>query len=47
MLNNLTVFDFETTGLDPVNDRVIEMAAVRVVDGEIVTGFHTDRKSVV
>jgi len=41
VLNNLTVFDFETTGLDPVNDRVIEMAAVRVVDGEIVTGFHT------
>ncbi|MGG3504716.1 3'-5' exonuclease [Paenibacillus lautus] len=41
MLNNLTVFDFETTGLDPVNDRVIEMAAVRVVDGEIVTGFHS------
>lgn len=40
MLSNLTVFDFETTGLDPVNDRVIEMAAIRVVNGEITTGFH-------
>ncbi|WP_110933780.1 3'-5' exonuclease [Paenibacillus bouchesdurhonensis] len=41
MLSNITVFDFETTGLDPVEERVIEMAAIRVVDGEIVTGFHT------
>ncbi|MDU5949440.1 MAG: 3'-5' exonuclease [Paenibacillus macerans] len=41
MLSNITVFDFETTGLDPVNERVIEMAAIRVVNGEITTGFHT------
>lgn len=33
------VFDFETTGLDPENDRVIEMAAIRVVDGEVVSEF--------
>lgn len=41
MLSDITVFDFETTGLDHQNDRVIEMAAIRVVNGNIVTGFHT------
>lgn len=41
MLNNVTVFDFETTGLDPANDRVIEMAAIRIRDGEIVSQFQT------
>ena len=30
-----TVIDFETTGLDPLHDEVIEYAAVRVHDGEI------------
>ena len=32
------VIDFETTGLDPVADEVVEFAAVRVEDGEI--GLH-------
>lgn len=41
MLDDKCVFDFETSGLDPVNDRVIEMAAIRVVKGKIVTGFNT------
>jgi DNA polymerase-3 subunit epsilon len=41
MLNDVTVFDFETTGLDPANDRVIEMAAIRCVNGEIVSQFQT------
>lgn len=41
MLNNVTVFDFETTGLDPANDRVIEMAAIRIRDGEVVSQFQT------
>lgn len=41
MLNSVTVFDFETTGLDPVNDRVIEMAAIRVVDGVTVSSFNS------
>ncbi|CAM4246929.1 3'-5' exonuclease [Paenibacillus alkaliterrae] len=36
-----TVFDFETSGLDPKNDRVIEMAAIRVVNGEIASEFST------
>ncbi|GIO13565.1 hypothetical protein J19TS2_31200 [Cohnella xylanilytica] len=41
MLNDVTIFDFETTGLSGQNDRVIEMAALRVVNGEIVTEFET------
>lgn len=38
---NFTIFDFETTGLDPEKDRVIEMAAVKVCDGHIVSEFST------
>lgn len=41
LLNDITCFDFETTGLDHVNDRVIEMAAIRVINGEIVSQFQT------
>ncbi|MDF9845114.1 MULTISPECIES: 3'-5' exonuclease [unclassified Paenibacillus] len=41
ILNDITVFDFETTGLNPENERIIEMAAIRVVGGQLVTGFHT------
>lgn len=41
MLNDVTIFDFETTGLSGQNDRVIEMAAIRVINGEIVTEFDT------
>lgn len=41
MLENVTVFDFETTGLDPKKDRVIEMAAIRVVCGKVVSEFST------
>lgn len=39
MLSNLTVIDFETSGLDPAKERVIEMAAIRVVNGVQVTSF--------
>lgn len=38
---SFTVFDFETSGLDPKKDRVIEMAAIRVVNGEIASEFST------
>ncbi|TCZ76078.1 3'-5' exonuclease [Paenibacillus albiflavus] len=41
MLSNITIFDFETTGLNPEQDRVIEMAAIRVRNGEIVGEFQT------
>ncbi|MCC3375476.1 PolC-type DNA polymerase III [Cohnella sp. REN36] len=40
-LQNITVFDFETSGLDPARDRVIEMAAIRCYEGEIVSQFTT------
>ncbi|WP_028611749.1 3'-5' exonuclease [Paenibacillus harenae] len=36
-----TVIDFETSGLDPKKDRVIEMAAIRCVNGEIASEFST------
>lgn len=36
-----TVIDFETSGLDPRKDRVIEMAAIRCIDGEIASEFST------
>ncbi|TFE23581.1 3'-5' exonuclease [Cohnella luojiensis] len=41
MLDNITVLDFETSGLDPARDRVIEMAAIRCYGGEIVSQFNT------
>ena len=41
MNNEITVFDFETTGLDPQKDRVIEMAAIRIANGQVVGEFST------
>jgi DNA polymerase-3 subunit epsilon len=32
------VFDTETTGLDPLKDEVVQLGAVRVVNGQIVVG---------
>lgn len=40
-LDNITVLDFETSGLDPARDRVIEIAAIRCYGGEIVSQFQT------
>lgn len=40
-LDNITVLDFETSGLDSSRDRVIEMAAIRCYGGEIVSQFST------
>ncbi len=33
------VFDIETTGFSPITDRIIEIGAVKVVDGEIADKF--------
>lgn len=36
---NYVVFDIETTGLSTTNDRIIEIGAVKVIDGIIVEEF--------
>ena len=36
------VFDCETTGLDPVKDEVVQLGAVRIVNGRIVPGERID-----
>lgn len=33
------VFDFETTGLSPLNDTIIEFGAVKIKDGEVIDSF--------
>ena len=35
------VFDIETTGFSPVNDKIIEIGAVKIKDGEIIDRFQT------
>jgi DNA polymerase III subunit epsilon len=40
-LQDVTVIDFETSGLDPVKDRIIEIAAIRCSGGEVVSQFST------
>lgn len=40
-LSSYVAFDFETTGLSPATDRIIEIAAIRFVDGEISDRFVT------
>ncbi|MFC4776929.1 PolC-type DNA polymerase III [Paenibacillus sp. GCM10023252] len=40
-LTNMTVIDFETSGLNPEQDRIIEVAAIRCHEGEIVSRFST------
>ncbi|MCI3926287.1 3'-5' exonuclease [Paenibacillus sp. TRM 82003] len=41
LLDNITVLDFETSGLRPDADRVIEISAIRCFRGEVVSSFTT------
>lgn len=38
-VSDYVVFDLETTGISPYNDSIIEISAVKVVDGNIVGEF--------
>lgn len=40
-VDSYTVLDFETTGLDPVNDEIIEVGAVKFLNGQAVEQFGT------
>lgn len=37
---SFVAFDLETTGLSPANDAIVEIGAVRVVDGQITEKYH-------
>jgi ATP-dependent DNA helicase DinG len=39
MRGELVALDLETTGLDPTNDSIIEIGAVRIRDGEVIDEF--------
>lgn len=41
MINSYVCVDLETTGLNPKKDRIIEIGAVKVVDGVIVDRYET------
>jgi DNA polymerase III epsilon subunit family exonuclease len=39
--NEFVAIDLETTGLNPINDKIIEVAAVKFKDGQIIDRFTT------
>jgi len=41
ILNSYVAFDLETTGLNPKSDRIIEIGAVKIVDGKPAEIFET------
>ncbi len=41
MINSYVCIDLETTGLNPKTDRIIEIGAVKVVEGRVVDTFST------
>lgn len=41
MINSYVCIDLETTGLNPKIDKIIEIGAVKVIDGQVVDTFST------
>ena len=41
MINSYVCLDLETTGLDPKRDKIIEIGAIKIKDGEIIGKFET------
>ncbi|MEG2349005.1 MAG: 3'-5' exonuclease [Hungatella sp.] len=41
MINSYIAIDLETTGLDPKMDKIIEIGALKVVDGQVVEEYAT------
>ncbi|ROR30809.1 DNA polymerase-3 subunit alpha (Gram-positive type) [Mobilisporobacter senegalensis] len=41
LMASCVVFDIETTGFGPVHDKIIEIGAVKIVDGKIVDKYST------
>lgn len=39
-IDHLIVFDLETTGCNPVQDHIIEIGAIKIQNGEIVSRYH-------
>ena len=43
MLKSYIAFDLETTGLDPMNNEIIEIGALKVRDGKVSERFNSFR----
>ena len=41
MVSSYIAVDLETTGLDPKQDKIIEIGAVRVIDGQVTESYET------
>ena len=41
MINSFVALDLETTGISPAEDRIIEIGAIKVVDGKEQAVFST------